>query len=73
MPARTVLEDGEITIEVVPPGVTCRIAVALFVPRWALTVWSPETVAVQTFAVHEPFGVIEDDVVPNVMSPRELP
>ena len=65
--------SGEITIEAVAPALTCRIAVAFLAPRVALTVWLPETVAVQTLDVHEPSGVIEYVVVPNVMSPRELP
>jgi hypothetical protein len=58
-------------IDVVGPP-TCKVPVADLLPRTPFTVCRPATEAVQTFAVQLPSGVIVK-VVPEVMSPRELP
>ena len=55
-----------------PPAFTVRLASSANEPSVPVTVWGPATVAVQTLAVHEPSGEIENVVSP-VTSPRELP
>src|SRR6266540_2690420 len=53
------------------PGFTVSDPVLVFPELLPVTVCEPETVAVQTFAVHEPFARIEN-VVRAVTSPSEL-
>jgi hypothetical protein len=54
------------------PAMTVSEPVLVLPPLFPVTVCGPATVAVQTLAVHDPSGEIENDV-PAVTSPTELP
>jgi len=53
-------------------GVTASAAELVAAPFEPVTVWAPDLVAVQTFAVQDPLGRTENVVV-EVTSPSELP
>jgi len=54
------------------PAVILREAVPVFPDFVPVTVWAPADEAVQTFALQDPFGAIENTVL-AVTSPTELP
>src|SRR5881227_2052183 len=64
--------DGESTRWSSAAGPMVKAAVAVFPAAVALTVWSPATLAVQMWPVHDPSGETEKDVS-AVTSPSELP
>jgi hypothetical protein len=68
-PTLAAVGENEPITGVAPP--TWSVAVSVL-PLCAFTECRPAMEAVQTFAVHEPSGVIVK-VVPLVRSPRELP
>ncbi len=64
--------DGESTRWSSAAGPMVNAAVAVLPAAVALTVWSPATLAVQMWPVHDPSGATEKDVS-AVTSPSELP
>src|SRR6476659_3392411 len=70
-PEAIVAEAGASTRWSGAPGLTLNDAVPVLPPALPVTVWAPEGVAVQVASVQDPFGPIENVVLP-VTSPSEL-